>query len=142
MPAYAHMATRQVLASAARAFAFLSDPVLLGRWSLGCFDTEASGLDGIHTGISLFDGGRGWFRVVPDDERLEVAYLVGAPDDLVHRISARIVPGERIGYPATTCLVSLMAWRPAEMDDTRWERLCVAHETEILLIKAQIEAQG
>jgi hypothetical protein len=36
-------------------------------------------------------------------------------------------------------MMCTIAWRPAGMEDERWERLCAAHEAEIFLIKAQIE---
>jgi hypothetical protein len=54
-------------------------------------------------------------------------------------VSARVIPGPVCGLPATSCYVTLTAWRVADMDDDRWSRLCAAHEAEIWLIKAQIE---
>jgi hypothetical protein len=35
-----------------------------------------------------------------------------------------------------SCLVSLVAWRVASMDQARWERLIACHEVEVLLIQA------
>ena len=135
----AHMTTQLVAAPAAAAFAFLRDPIRLGRWSLGCLDTAATDTPGLYIGRSLFDGGSGWFRIDADDAARNIDYLVGTPRHLVRRISARIIPGPDLGYADETCLITLAAWRPAEMDDTRWTRLCAAHEVEILLIKAQLE---
>jgi hypothetical protein len=136
---FAHMVTQQVLAPAEFAFAYLSDPIKLGRWSLGCFDTEPTEVPGLYTGVSLFDSGRGWFRIEAEASRLAIDYLVGEPQALVRRISARIIQGPEIGYEAETCLVSLIAWRPASMPDERWNRLRATHEAEIFLVKAQIE---
>jgi hypothetical protein len=36
----------------------------------------------------------------------------------------------------------MTAWRPTDMLDARWHRLCVTHDTEILLIQAQLEQQS
>ena len=136
----AHAVTQRVNAPALRAFDFLRDPLALGRWSLGCFGTFPAGDDGLHAGTSLFDGSQGWFRIEADQARLAIDYLVGPPDALRRRISARVVPGPELGYDPDICLVTLTAWRSAGMDDERWLRLCAAHEAEIFLIKGQIEA--
>ena len=134
-----HIATRQVQAPADVAFRYLSDPLALGRWSLGCFDTRPAEEPGLYAGRSLIDGSDAFFRIDADPERLVVDYLVGTPDSLVRRISARVVPGPTIDLPEAFCLVSLMAWRTAGMDDEHWARLCALHEAEIVLIKGQIE---
>jgi hypothetical protein len=137
--ALGHMVTRHVCAPADLAFAYLCDPVALGRWSLGCFGTSLDERTGFHTGTSLFDGAQGWFRIEPDPARMLVDFGVGTPDELQVRISARVVEGTQSGYESDTCLVMLSAWRPRTMDAERWERLCASHEAEIWLIKAQIE---
>jgi hypothetical protein len=135
-----HATAQPVATPAARAFAYMRDPINLGRWSLGCFGTEPTDLPGVYAGRSLFDGVRGWFRIDADPTRFIVDYLVGEPQNLVRRISARIIPGSDLGYGAATCLITLNAWRPHDMSDERWTRLCAAHEAEIFLIKSQIEA--
>lgn len=140
--ALAHAVTQKMDAPALRAFGFLRDPLALGRWSLGCFATFPAGRNGLHAGRSLFDGSQAWFRIEADQERLMIDYLVGLPDALSRRISARVVPGPELGYDAEICLVTLTAWRAADMDDERWLRLCAAHEAEIFLIKSQIEARA
>ena len=135
-----HIATRQVQAPAEVAFRYLSDPLAVGRWSLGCFDTEPAGEAGLFTGRSLIDGSRGWFRIEADPQRLLIDYLVGPRERLVRRIFARVVPGGELGWSDATCLVSLCAWRPADMDDARWRGLAALHEAEIVLIQGQIAA--
>jgi hypothetical protein len=137
-----HATTQPVDTPAARAFAYLHDPISVGRWSLGCFDTETTDLPGVYTGRSLFDGVRGWFRIDADPARFIVDYLVGEPGNLARRISARVIPGSDLGYGAATCLVTLTAWRPHDMSDERWTRLCAAHEVEVFLIKSQIEVDA
>ena len=57
----------------------------------------------------------------------------------MHRISARVIPGSALGYGENRSLVTLLAWRPAEMSDDRWSRLVASHEAEILLLRARIE---
>ncbi len=96
---------------------------------------------GLHTGLSLFDRGRGWYRIDSDPDRMSIDYLVGAPDSLTHRISARVMAGGPLAYSDPACLATLIAWRPATMDEERWLRLKASHEAEIWLIKAQIETE-
>ena len=139
--ALGHLATREVAAPAQWAYRVLCDPVRLGRWSLGCFDTRFDDTSKLHTGLSLFDRSQGWFRLDEEPSRLLVDYWVGAPGALSRRISARVVAGDEVGYQPQTCLVMLTAWRPQAMPPERWERLCASHEAEIWLIKAQIEAE-
>jgi hypothetical protein len=134
-----HIATLQVDVPPGVAFDYLTDPLKLGRWSIGCFDTRPAGCDGIYTGTSLYDGERVWFRITADQDRRWIDFHLGAPDRLVPRIAARVVPGNDLELPDHTCLVSLIAWRNSGMDDERWERLRTAHDAEIWLIKVQIE---
>lgn len=137
--ASSHMTTQQVQAPAEVAFRYLSDGLALGRWSLGCFNTGPAEEPGLYAGRSLIDGGQTWFRIDPDAERLVIDYLVGTPERLARRASVRVVPGAELDLSEEACLVSLMAWRTAGMDDDRWRRLCALHEAEIILIKGQIE---
>ena len=139
MSGLAHAVTLLVDAAADAAFDYLADPLLLGRWSLGCFDTVAAGTPGLFTGVSLFDGARGWFRIDADRSRHIIDYHVGDATSQVPRVSARVIPGPVCGLPDVSCYVTLTAWRVAGMSDERWSRLCAAHEAEIWLIKAQIE---
>lgn len=134
-----HLTTRHVRAPAEAAFGYLSDPIALGRWSIGCFDTSAAEEAGVYTGHSLIDGARAWFRIDADPVRLVIDYLVGKPDHFLRRISARVLPGEALGLAEATCIVSLTAWRPAGMGDDGWQRLKALHEAEIILIAGQIE---
>jgi len=138
--ALSHCVTAHVAAEADAAFRFLADPLALGGWSLGCMRTRPDGTDGLHTGESLFDGAQGWFRIDADPDRLTVDYAVGRAEALRTRISARVLRPEALELPRGSCYVTLVAWRPAAMPADRWRRLCAAHETEILLIKAQIES--
>jgi hypothetical protein len=138
-PALSHCVTVEVAAPAERAYAFLLDGLQLGRWALGAWATASRG-DDLYVGHSLFDGSEAWVRPSGDPERLTIDYhLGGGRSALMPRIMARVVPGPVTGRPEGRCLVSLIAWRDAAMDDARWQRLIACHEAEILLIKAQIE---
>jgi hypothetical protein len=135
-----HCATALVGVPADRAYAFLVDPVALGRWSLGCMDLEPIG-DGVYRGHSLFDGSEGWLSIDGDPQRRVVDYHVGTLEARSPRISARVVPGPVCGLAPSECYISLLAWRSASMDAARWQRLCASHAAEIWLIKAQLEAE-
>ena len=135
-----HIATALVEAPAGAVFSFLADPLALGGWSLGCMRTQATDVPGVFTGWSLFDGAQGWFEIDADPERLWIDYRVGTRERRMPRISARVVPGPVCGLGEGQCYASLVAWRPPAMAADRWLRLCSAHETEIWLIKEQIES--
>ena len=71
-------------------------------------------------------------RQAGDPARLFVHYHVGtSAARLEPRILARVAKRKR-----NSCIVSLIAWRDATMDDARWRRLIACHEVEILLIQA------
>jgi len=35
-------------------------------------------------------------------------------------------------------IITMNAWRTVDMTEDRWQRLCATHETEILMIEAQL----
>ena len=136
---FSHCTTALINVAAPTAFDFLSDPLLLGTWSLGCMRTQASVPTGPYVGISLYDDSRVWFNIRSHPDALTIDYLVGEPEDLKPRISARVVEGGTCGLGRAQCYVSLTAWRPVSMPSERWIQLCTAHEAEIWLIKARLE---
>jgi len=136
-----HTVTAEIAVPAESAFRYLADPVKLGLWALGCFDTQPTGTDGLFKGTSLFDGSEAWFRIETDPKRFLIDYHVGDATHQLPRISTRIVPGPNYGQDAEHCMVSMMAWRTSEMLDHRWQRLCATHDAEILMIQAQLESQ-
>ena len=141
MNRFSHTTTLRVDVAADVAFDFLADPLRLGHWALACFNTTQAGQPGLFTGVSLYDGARGWVRVDADRERHIIDFHIGDAQVQTPRVSARVVPGPVCGLPATSCYVTLTAWRVADMADDRWFRLCAAHEAEIWLIKTQLETQ-
>lgn len=142
MTALSHATARLCHAPSSRALAHLSTAAGLSRWNLG-LSNRREAAPGLLSGESLFDGSISWVRIDLIPERQAVDYHVGAsPERLVLRTHARVMPGEPLGYAADTCLVSLLAWRPVEIGDARWQRLVHAHETEIELIQAQLGPQS
>ena len=53
--------------------------------------------------------------------------------------SARIVPGELLGYAEGSCVVTLMKWRTEGQSDEAWQRGCVTFDTDIHMIKGRLE---
>ena len=133
-----HGVSAEVAVAAQDAFAYLADPQMVGRWALGCFKALPTKKPGLYQGISLFDGTKAWFWIDSDPGRLIIDYHVGDADRQLPRISSRIVPGPHYGRDTGHCIVTMNAWRPVDMTADRWQRLCATHETEILMIQAQL----
>jgi len=138
-PGQSHIVSIEVKRGAAEVFAFMADPAKLNCWSFGTWQTEIAA-DGLVTGTSIFDGAKIFVRIDADTERLSIDYCLGAdPAMLVPRINVRVVPGQNLGLDPGHCVLTLIAWRAAAMDDDRWRRLTVSHEFEAVLIKNLIE---
>jgi hypothetical protein len=133
-----HGVSVEVAVSAQVAFEYLADPHMVGRWALGCFNSQPTDISGLYQGKSLFDGTKAWFRIDSDPMRLIIDYYVGDADRQLPRISSRIVPGPHYGRNADHCIITMDAWRPVDMTDNRWLQLCAAHDAEILIIRAQL----
>lgn len=131
---FGHQATRHVAVSVEQALSFMSQPQRLGQWSLGCFNVQVDET-GLIVGESLFGQGKAYVRIEALNELGLIRFWVGGqPDCLSPRILATVV-----AYDASSCLVSLIAYRQPEMADARWLQLMRTHETELDLIKAQLE---
>lgn len=127
-----YTARAEVLADPDLVFAYLTDPSKIGGWNLGA--TNAARLaSGAVQGTSMFDGGTTVFELDADANARTVDYRVGKNQRISARVEAAAVGG---------CVLSLSAERPSGMDDARWRRLCVTHEVEVLLIKAQAETEA
>jgi hypothetical protein len=112
-----HTVTAEITVPAESAFRYLADPLKLGLWALGCFDTQPTETDGLFKGTSLFDGSEAWFRIETDPKRFLIDYHVGDSKHQLPRISTRIVPGPNYGGDAQHCMVSMTAWRVSDMSD-------------------------
>ncbi|MDT8320299.1 MAG: hypothetical protein RQ826_07205 [Xanthomonadales bacterium] len=135
----AHSVTAEMRASWREAFELLSDPLKVGEWALGSWNSAAANTGCVYVGTSLLSGEQSWFRIEADRTQRLIDYHVGSESAQLPRISARIVPAEHYRGEPGRCLVTLTAWRDSQMDDERWRQLCTVHETEILLIKKLLE---
>jgi hypothetical protein len=136
---YCHSASVEVNVPAETAFAYMSDGIRQGEWTLGSWNRRALG-DNLFVGTSLFDGSETYVRIESDPELLLVDYHVGpAPDSLRPVNSARIVPGPSLGRAEGTCIVTLQRWRPADETDELWTQRGQAFNTEMFMIKGRLE---
>lgn len=126
---------------AAAVFAFMQDGKKLGHGALGCLNTVEQ-QPGLYQGMSLIDQQTVWVRPEAIPDMLAVSYHVGgSPDALKPRILAQVVPGDRLGRPTQTCVLSLIAWRDADMDDDRWQQLRDSHRVELRIIQNLLQAE-
>jgi hypothetical protein len=139
IPSLAHCVTALIEAPAELTFAFLADPMQVGKWALASMQAQPAETPGIYRGRSLFDGEQNHFAVTPHPQLLLVEYSVGPREALAPRIRAQVIRAASVGLAATSWYLTLTAWRPADMPAARWSRLCAAHNVEIWLIKEQVE---
>ena len=138
-PDHAHIASALVAVPADFAFGRLADAGFVGGWSLGSMGlTEVAA--GIYRGVSMFDGSIAHVDIRPQPDLGLIDYGVGTLEARMPRIFIRVTPGPVLGRGMGECLVTMTALRAAGADDARWARTCTTHETEILLIKSQLEA--
>jgi hypothetical protein len=137
-PDHAHMTAELVSVPARFALDHLASADFVGGWSLGSMGL-AQVAPGVFRGVSLFDGSEAHVDIRPNPDLGLIDYGVGTARARVPRIFLRVTDGATLGHPPGTCLVTLVALRAAQADPARWARTCRAHETEILLIKAQLE---
>lgn len=134
-----HSASAQVDVRAAIAFTYLGDGLRQADWALGSWDRTEVG-DGLFRGRSLFDGSDVYVRISTVPAAMLVDYEVGPSPDQLRRVnSARVVPGEVLGWPPSSCVVTLMKWRTPAQDDDAWARLCAAYDAEIHMVKGRLE---
>jgi hypothetical protein len=134
-----HAASAEVAVPAELAFAYLSDGLKQGEWTLGSWNRERIG-EQLFRGTSLFDGSDTFVRITADPARLLVDYEVGPSLERMLRVnSARAVPGPLVGRAEGTCVIALMKWRLPSQDDEQWRQACVTFDTEIHMIKGRLE---
>lgn len=138
MPPLAHMTASLVLVPADFAFARLADAAFVGRWSLGSMGLQEVA-PGVFRGLSMFDGSEAYVEIRPVPALGLIDFAVGSMEARAPRIFIRVTEGSLLGHAEGTCQVALHALRPAQAPEDRWTRTCTTHETELLLIKAQLE---
>ncbi|MBM3533048.1 MAG: hypothetical protein FJX60_08450 [Alphaproteobacteria bacterium] len=135
-----HAVSIELAVTAERAFAFMSDPKAMDRWSFGTWKIVLHE-GGLVEGSSIFDGSVTWVRIDADKQRGVIDYHLGKePSALTPRIMARVIPGDRLDIGAEKCVLSMIAWRTKSMPEERWKRLVASHEFEVFLLKSLIEA--
>ena len=138
----AHICSAAVERPAADAMAFVLAPENLASWAVGLGDATVHP-DGTVEGAFPETGAPIWARIDADPERGTILFHLGPDrDSLVARIMVRVVPGDVLERDPGTCVVTLIAWRQAGMDDARWAGLRAGHETEIVELKRLIEASA
>lgn len=120
-------------------FDYLQDPIKLGKWSLGCFDTKVDTETGLCTGHSLFNGKTSAVEIASDEGKNRIEFRLGPAGKKTPRIVIQVNSGGTFGYPGNSSLVTMTAWRTAGMTDYEWERLKRCHDVEILMLREQIE---
>ena len=121
---------------------FLKAPENLSSWAVGMGEARVHD-DGTVEGAFPETGQPIWARIDADPERSTISFHLGPePGSLVPRIMICVVPGDVLEDTPRSCVVSLMAWRQASMDQARWDGLKSGHEGEIREIKRLIEASA
>jgi len=138
LPDIAHMAAALVEVPATYALERLCDADFVGGWALGSMGLKRTE-DGVYRGRSLFDGAASHVEIRPAPDLGLIDYAVGTAQARSPRIFIRVTPGPVVGRGEAACVVTLHALRPSRASPERWVQTCTAHETEILLIKAQLE---
>ena len=137
---HAHICSAAIDRSAAAAMSFLADPEKLSSWAVGMGETTVHP-GGVIEGAFPETNQPIWARIDADPSRGTILYHLGSdPDALVPRIMVRVVPGSVLDSDPESCVVSLVAWRLASMDDARWEGLKSGHEREVHDLKRLIES--
>lgn len=137
---WAHICSAAIDRPAADAMAFLLAPENLASWAVGLGDATVRP-DGTVEGAFPETGEPIRARIDADPVRGTILFHLGPdPGALVSRIMVRVVPGGVLERDPQSCVVSLIAWRQAGMDDARWAGLRAGHESEIQELKRLIEA--
>lgn len=137
-PDHAHIASALVSVPVDFALDRLADAGFVGGWSLGSMGLQAVA-PGVYRGVSMFDGSEAHVDIRLQRDLGLIDYGVGTATARVPRIFIRVTPGPVLGHAEGECLVTMTALRVAGGAADRWERTRITHETEILLIKAQLE---
>ena len=136
----AHICSVAIDRPAADALEFLADPERLSSWAVGMGETTVHP-DGTIEGAFPETRQPIWARIDADPGRGTILFHLGPdPDSLAPRIMVRVVPGSVLERDPQSCVVSLLAWRQAFMDDARWGGLTSGHESEIRELKRLIES--
>lgn len=137
-----HTASIAIKAPADAVFDFLRDEEKLGRWTFGSWGTHHF-RPGVACGTSLFDGTPTYINISAHRHNLQVDYAVGKnPDELVSRISARVLDGVFFDGGKGSCAVTMISWRTRGISDETWRLICAAHEAEVFRLRHVVENEN
>lgn len=138
--AIVHLASALVAAPPHYAIGRLSDAEFVGGWSLGSMGLSRHD-DDIYVGTSLFDRSQAFVEIHPSPEVGLIRYSVGDATHRRSRIYITVSDAGELGWDAAHSIIALHAIRAGNTRPERWAQTCTAHETEILLIKSQLERE-
>jgi len=136
---YCYTVSSLIMVDTDTIYRYLVDPLKLGKWSLGCFNTSLDNETGLCLGHSLFNGNPSYVKIDSKKDEKRIDYYLGKGKPETPRIVIKVHKGKDLGYPEPSGLVTMIAWRTASMTNYEWERLKKCHDAEILMIKEQIE---
>ncbi len=132
--------TRDAAVAGDAALAFLADLGTLAEWTPTRWEpapgggvTGVSGVDGrrLHVTLDLDAAHRTvWFNVADVDG--------GGPAQPL--LAVRVIDGADVATPG--CRITLVAWRPARFDDTRWAAVHAAHIAEVGVLVKVLESRA
>lgn len=140
--AQVHLASARIRVAAHDALEFLRAPEKLCLWAVGLADQRVVEPD-LVAGVLGASRETCYCRIDAAPRQHTIVYRLGASlVALAPRIMIQVMPGESIGRDGAECVVSMLAWRTADMSDIRWRALQSAHEQEILQIRSLLETQN
>lgn len=141
-----HTVSNWVDVPAETALTYIADVLKQGEWTLGSLNRGLveERFDGSRLGVgrSIMSGSPCFVVQRPNFDDLLCLSDVGDSPETLKRgeVMTRVLRGEDWGGTADQCIVTLMIWRPKDMDDLSWARECQMFNTEIFIIKARLEA--
>lgn len=135
----AHTASVVLAVNADTAFEFMASGMNQTYWALGSWARVDEG-DGVVSGTSLWDGSKLYIRIEAEPRLRLVDYHTGpARDKLKHGVQARILPGEPLGHPAGSSVLTITVWHNPGHTEESWRRTYHAFQAEVHLIKGRLE---
>ena len=140
-----HTVSNWVDVAAETALRYIADVLKQGEWTLGSLNRGLAEerADGTRVGVgrSIMNGQPLYVVQRPDFDDLICLSDTGDSPNTLKRgeVMTRVLRGEDWGGTPEQCIVTLMIWRPKDVDDLTWARECQMFNTEIHIIKARVE---
>ena len=134
-----HAASIEVAVPAEAAFAYLSDGLKQGDWTLGSWNREQIG-ERLFKGTSLFTGAETFVRITAHPEHCSSTTTSARRSTRCSASTPRAQSrGRSSADPRERASIALTKWRQPDEDDAQWRRGCVTFDTEIHMIKGRLE---